>query len=256
MSSSTYFTAATRRSSSNEYLPFLDYPYAHDPTGIANIAALSTDLLRQLPSEPQDSLWLLQESTSVVHASYTRLQDLLDEKFERLYYLPQAGSCRSLSNSAHRQTLLTNPADSEHAFANYVNQVAAEQNYLLRDAYPDWKHKLSMVRLDPYLDLRFKYRSKETTVRDWFTELQDSVTQWAQKARSAETPDFDDTVSEYTSQSTTHTSVASSDSLAKELGVNSSLSKAKQTIMKQGVGIEHIENMSGGRLSYGTQSTM
>lgn len=94
MSSSLYLTAATRRSSSDEYLSFLDYPHAHDPTSISDIAALSTDLLRQLPTEAQDSLWLLQESASVVHSSYARLQDLLEEKFERLSYQPQDGWCK------------------------------------------------------------------------------------------------------------------------------------------------------------------
>lgn len=113
-----------------------------------------------------------------------------------------------------------------------------------------------MVRLDPYFDLTFKYRNKKTNVRDWFSELQDSVTQWAQEARSAEAPDFDDTVSEYTSQSTTPASIASSDSLSRGLGVDSTLPKAKQTIMKQGVGSEHIENTSGQRIGHRTQSTM
>ena len=111
----------------------------------------------------------------------------------------------------------TRDTDSEHAFANYVNQLGAERGYLFRDAYPDWKHKLSMVRLESFLDLSFRFHGKNTTIRDWFTRLQDSVTQWTQEARVAEAPDFDDTVSEYTSQSTAPTSIASSDGLARSV---------------------------------------
>ena len=256
MSSSIYTTAASRHSSSDEYLSFLDYPHAHDPTNTSDIAALSTDLLRQLPIEAQNSLWLQQESTSVVYASYIRLQDLLDEKFERLSCLPQDGRCRCTLLTSVQRPLTDNFTDSEHAFATYVNQLNAERGYLLHDAYPDWTHKLSMIRLDPYLDLKFKYRTESTTVRDWFTHLQDSVTQWAQEVRATEAPDFNDTVSEYTSQSITPTSIASSDSLAKALGMSPSLPKSRQTTMEHGIGSGHVENVIETRQSCGTQAKM
>ena len=113
-----------------------------------------------------------------------------------------------------------------------------------------------MIRLDPYLDLTFNYRTKSTTVRDWFTQLQDSVTQWAQEARATVAPDFEDAVSEYTSQSTTPTSIGSSDSLAKEVGVSSSLPRPGHTSMKQRVRSEHTERVMETKLSYGTQATM
>ena len=63
---------------------FLEPPHSHNPSNISNIAALPSSMLVQLPEEVQDALWTLQESTSVVYASYLRLQALLDERFDRL----------------------------------------------------------------------------------------------------------------------------------------------------------------------------
>ncbi len=88
MSSSAYLTAVTRRHGSDDYLSFPDYPHAHDLTKVSDVAALSIDLLRQVPGKVQDSLWLLQESTSLVYAFYVRLQHLQKGKFERLSILP------------------------------------------------------------------------------------------------------------------------------------------------------------------------
>jgi hypothetical protein len=76
-----------------DYIPFLDYPHAHDPMMIDNLAALSIDLLQNLPQAVQDALRLLQESTSVMYASYLRLQQLIDEKFDRLNPLPGQDIC-------------------------------------------------------------------------------------------------------------------------------------------------------------------
>jgi hypothetical protein len=71
---------------------FLEPPHSHDPTRISHIAALSATVLTALPDAVQDALWTLQESTSVVYASYLRLQALLKEKFERL--TPDDGACK------------------------------------------------------------------------------------------------------------------------------------------------------------------
>jgi hypothetical protein len=90
---------------------------------------------------------------------------------------------------------------------------------------PDWKHKVSDVKLNGYLDLWMTFKGQQTTVRDWFTNLQDAVTHWLQEARAAEVPDFNKTVSEYTSQSTTLTCEASDSSLIKELRVLPSVPK-------------------------------
>ena len=61
---------------------------------MSHIAALLASMLSQLPEAMQDALWELQESTSVVYASYVRLQALLEERFKRLIPLPgMPGSC-------------------------------------------------------------------------------------------------------------------------------------------------------------------
>lgn len=76
---------------------FLEPPHSHDPSNVSHIAALPISMLRQLPETVQDALWTLQESTSVVYASYLRLQALLDERFDRLLPLPgMPGSCKFL----------------------------------------------------------------------------------------------------------------------------------------------------------------
>jgi hypothetical protein len=89
-----------QRASTTDYIPFLDYPHAHDPTMIDNVAALSTDLLQRLPQAVQDALWLLQESTSVMYASYLRLQQLIDEKFDRLNPIPGQDICKHASTNS------------------------------------------------------------------------------------------------------------------------------------------------------------
>ena len=96
-----------------------------------------------------------------------------------------------------------------------MDQIRVGRRYLLEDAYADWKYKLADIRLNGHLDLVFVFKGKETTVREWFSKLQKTVTTWLQEARSAEIPDFEKTVSEYTSQATTPTSAAATDSLAR-----------------------------------------
>jgi hypothetical protein len=76
---------------------FLEPPHRHDPSHISHIAALPISMLNQLPLEVQDALWTLQESTSVVYASYLRLCDLLDERFERLN--PRGESCQFIHHT-------------------------------------------------------------------------------------------------------------------------------------------------------------
>ena len=90
----SYSSSVTERSSPQDYLTFLDFPHAHDPTHVSAVAALSTDLLRQIPTDVHGSLWQLQESTSIVYASYIRLFGLLDERFERLTLLPTSAGCK------------------------------------------------------------------------------------------------------------------------------------------------------------------
>jgi hypothetical protein len=63
---------------------FLEPAHYHDPTQISNIAAIPMALLNVLPLDAQQSLWAIQESTSVAYASYIRLQELSQERFHRL----------------------------------------------------------------------------------------------------------------------------------------------------------------------------
>src|SRR5262245_5105326 len=60
---------------------FLAPPHSHDPCNVSHVAALPPSMLLQLPEPVQDALWTLQESTSIVYASYARLQELFTERF-------------------------------------------------------------------------------------------------------------------------------------------------------------------------------
>jgi len=161
---------------------FLDPPHSHNPSNVSQVAALPSSMLMQLPESVQDALWALQESTSVVYASYLRLKSLLDERFDRLTPLPGM------------------PGEySETAFFNYTNAITAERTYLLRDAHPDWKHKARLASLtNPlYSSIPLTYRGRQTTVGEWFSQLQEAETFWIESAREAEVPEFEATVAEY-----------------------------------------------------------
>ncbi|ETI19442.1 hypothetical protein G647_09276 [Cladophialophora carrionii CBS 160.54] len=167
---------------------FLEPPHSHDPSNVSHVAALPADMLNQLPEPVQNALWKLQESTSVVYASYLRLQALLDERFDRLTPLPgMPGSY------------------SETSFFNYINAVSAERAYLLQDAHPDWKHKARLAGLlspsSPYANIPVTYRGKSMTVAEWMQQLNAAEELWIQSARDAVLPDFEGTVLEYQSQS-------------------------------------------------------
>lgn len=75
---------------------FLAPPHSHDPSNVSHVAALPAMMLSQLPESVQDALWTLQESTSIVYASYTRLQSLLTERFEHLVALPVRAGTASI----------------------------------------------------------------------------------------------------------------------------------------------------------------
>jgi hypothetical protein len=241
----SHSTSRTQRNDKIDYLPHLDYPHDHDPTMISDVAGLSADLLRQLPTDLQDALWLVQEAASVVYASHERLMDLVDAKFNRLILLRGKQDCKLItqcSNSCLTGRLTDRATDNPAAFENYTNQLTAERRYLLEDAYPDWKHKLSTVQLAPYLDLSFNCKGKKMLVRDWFTSLQDAVTIWAQEARGADIPDFEETVSEHTSRDTTPTGVSSSESLGREWEDSGIVVKAGTEGMAQGDGAGRAVN--------------
>jgi len=101
--------------------------------------------------------------------------------------------------------------DSEGAFFNYVNSLAAERQYLLEDAHPDWKHKARLSKLQQYGDLMVTFRGKEMSVNEWFSQLQTAETFWIQAAKEMELPDFESTILEFQSQTTTPISESSDD---------------------------------------------
>ena len=173
----------------HEELPFLEPPHSHDVTNISHLASIPTCMLDQLPAEVQDALWALQESTSVVYASYSRFQDIVSTRLDRLTTLPD------------------DPASfNEGAFFTYQGQLTNERSYLLDDCLPDWKHKLMHLDLEQYSSLTITHLGQRMTIKNWLDRLQSTVLYWADEARSAQIPDFEETVSEYQSQSTTPTS--------------------------------------------------
>lgn len=68
----------------NARQPFLEPPHCHDPEEVLSVTALPASMMARLPAEVRESVLSLQESTSIAYASYARLQDLIDERFERL----------------------------------------------------------------------------------------------------------------------------------------------------------------------------
>ncbi|KAK5452928.1 hypothetical protein LTS15_007076 [Exophiala xenobiotica] len=188
--------ASLRRTSSTPDALFLAPPHSHDPSHVSHVAALPASMLLQLPETVQEQLWDLQESTSIVYASYIRLQELLDERFDRLVEMPFGRKTGTVSYS-------------EGAFFNYVNHLDAERRYLVEDAHPDWKHKAWRAGLQQYGDLLLTFRGKEMTVADWFSQLQTAEAFWIQAAKETELPDFESTILEYQSQTTTPSSECS-----------------------------------------------
>lgn len=203
------------RHTMTSYMPpdalFLAPPHSHDPCDVSHVAALPQSMLQQLPESVQTALWTLQESTSIIYASYVRLEDLISERFDRLIPLPfSPGSammkCESMHGSPPEEGPANSDQDSEGAYFNYVNHCAAEQRYLVEDAFPDWRHKASRAGLKNYHGLRVTFAGKEMTIAEWFAQLQTAVTFWSQQARAITLPDFDTTVLELQSQITSPSS--------------------------------------------------
>ncbi|EXJ90952.1 hypothetical protein A1O1_04059 [Capronia coronata CBS 617.96] len=201
---------------------FLTPPHSHDPNDVSHVAALPSSMMMQLPEAVQDALWNLQESTSIVYASYMRLQDLVHERFDRLRPLPGQSATGSTSYS-------------EGAFFNYVNHVAAERRYLLEDAHPDWKHKASRAGIHQYGDLVIDFRGKQMTVAEWFSQLKAAEAFWIQEAAQTELPDFESTVLEYRSLSSTPTSETSD---ASEGLIGMPVPTGRKAVDAEGLGLE------------------
>lgn len=66
-------------------LPYLETPHSHNPAAIPQFIGLPSSMLLKLPMSIHEIVWTLQESTSVVFASYNRLQELLNERENRSF---------------------------------------------------------------------------------------------------------------------------------------------------------------------------
>ncbi|KIV92271.1 hypothetical protein PV10_06726 [Exophiala mesophila] len=180
---------------------FLAPPHSHDPCDVSHFAALPQSMLQQLPESVQMALWTLQESTSIMYASYVRLQELIEERFDRLVPLPYSPGSVMMKYS-------------EEAYFNYVNHCAAEKRYLIEDAFPDWRHKASRAGLNKYHALSVTFGGRQMTIAEWFAQLQTAVTFWCQQARAITLPDFDTTILELESETTSPSSDISEEDTA------------------------------------------
>ena len=154
-----------------------------------------------------------------MYASYVRLQELIEERFDRLVPLPYSpGSvmmkCESMHGCCEKKVPTKLTQDSEGAYFNYVNHCAAEQRYLIEDAFPDWRHKASRAGLNKYHALSVTFGGRQTTIAEWFAQLQTAVTFWCQQARAITLPDFDTTVLELQSETTSPSSDISEEDTA------------------------------------------
>jgi len=127
-------------------------------------------------------------------------------------------------------------ADSEGAFFNYVNHLAAERRYLLEDAHPDWKHKAFRAGLRAYGHLPVTFRGKEMTAAEWFSQLQTAEAFWIQAAKETELPEFESTILEYQSQSSTPTSEISDAGDEDVRGGGEPVSTDRTVVNSQGFG--------------------
>lgn len=75
------------------------------------------------------------------------------------------------------------------------------------------------------------------TVAEWFTQLQAAVTLWCHEARQAELPDFDSTILEYESQSSTPSSEHSESDLDDLMG-EQPVRTGRKPVAPEGFGFE------------------
>jgi hypothetical protein len=176
-------------------LPFLEPPHSHDPTAISDFISLPTAMLNQLPVSTQDLLWTVQEATSIVFASYERLQELLEGcenhvlTSEAVSYQPESEELSPIY--VPLLIVVLHCTVSELYFFNHRNYLRAEKDYLLIDAMPDWRHKAVRVTiaLKDYSNLRFQWSGQYMTVGSWWKSIQTIVASWAQQAEEIVIPE-------------------------------------------------------------------
>jgi hypothetical protein len=67
---------------------FLEPAHDHDPTQVSNLTDIPQSISGALPNEIRELLPAVREATSIVFASFNRLDDLLSQRLERLTIVP------------------------------------------------------------------------------------------------------------------------------------------------------------------------
>ncbi|ERF74965.1 hypothetical protein EPUS_05173 [Endocarpon pusillum Z07020] len=114
---------------------FLEPAHDHNPSNISYLTDIPLSSSSYMPDEVRDLLPAVQEATSIVFASFKRLDDLLSQRFERLMVLPEEDRKPGPRNIQY----------SEPAYFWYQNQVKNEAQYLITEAFPDWNKNVVNV---------------------------------------------------------------------------------------------------------------
>ncbi|KAF7506596.1 hypothetical protein GJ744_011633 [Endocarpon pusillum] len=168
---------------------FLEPAHDHNPSDISYLTDIPPSSSSYMTDEVRDLLAAVQEATSIVFASFKRLDDLLSQRLERLMVLLEED----------RKPGPRNVQYSEPAYFWYQNQVKNEVQYLITDAFPDWKHKT--VRLEReccqcgiMIYPEVAQHGAETEFAKWFSTLKGEVTEWKRNTEAVVIPRFDQAV--------------------------------------------------------------
>jgi hypothetical protein len=71
---------------------FLEPAHYHDPQHALHITTLPLSVTEQMPKSFLDAVSLLEESTSIAYSSFTRLQCLVEERFDYLLAAERTGT--------------------------------------------------------------------------------------------------------------------------------------------------------------------
>jgi len=104
---------------------------------------------------------------------------------------------------------------------------------------PDWRHKARDVKLHKYGDLSFTFQGKQTTVSQWWAQVQFKVSRWLNAAHEVEVPEFEDTVLEYHQLSQNVTPITTPSSESAEDNWNTPVPTERSGIKK------HVKHDSG-----------
>lgn len=89
--------------------------------------------------------------------------------------------------------------DSEPAYFCYQNQVKNEAQYLITEAFPDWKHKAARLEQECcqrgiMVHPEVAQSGAEAEFAKWFSTLKDEVLEWKRNTKAVEIPKFDQAV--------------------------------------------------------------